>query len=240
VGSLFIACYLRALPALASAVQIPAQTPAAATTERTGTPGIVSTGATRHTSSNGTASLHGEPRDPRPGQLALTVGVPQFRGEFLRGELTVDLRYGYKLWWLVPYVAGGFRQVRLDPLDWPWMARDKKLRAWHATLGVRIELPASQKLLPFLGIAIERTQWSYTEDSTSYCHESYYPDSWRCYQSPDHKFGTAIKPQFGFLYKPEPSLTLEFWVEYVRVDAPEMFTRTFTFVHPALGLAWHH
>jgi len=35
-------------------------------------------------------------------------------------------------------------------------------------------------------------------------------------------------------------LALEFWIEYIHVVAPDMFTRNVAFVHPALGLAWHH
>jgi len=182
-------------------------------------------------------------RKQRPlprGQLALTVGVPVFHDKFLNGELTVDVRYGYKFWWLVPYLSGGFRQTRLDPLGWPWEARMRKLRAWHVTLGTRLEIPASRKLLPFFGIAVERGYWAYTDDSTPYCHESYYPDAWRCYKAMDWKVGHALKPQIGLLYKPEPSFALEFWIEYVHVAAPEMFKRSFGFFHPALGIAWHH
>jgi hypothetical protein len=178
---------------------------------------------------------------PARGQLALTVGVPISSGDdFVHGELTVDFRYGYKFWWLVPYVSGGFRQSRLDPLGWPWEARMRKLRAWHGTLGVRMEFPASRKLLPFIGIAAERDTWAYTEDSTAYCRESYYPAHWRCYQAWDWKSGHAVKPQVGLLYVPEPSLALEFWLEYVHVMAPDMFEQSIGFFHPALGIAWHH
>jgi hypothetical protein len=175
-----------------------------------------------------------------PGQLALTVGLPVTHQKYLQGELSVDFRYGYKLWWVVPYISGGFRQSRLDPLGWPWEARMRKLRAWHVTLGARLEFPASRHLFPFIGMAAERAYWAYTEDSTSYCHESYYPDSWRCYRAMDWKPGYGLKPQAGLLYKPEPSLALEFWVEYVHVIAPEMFTRNIGFFNPAVGLAWHH
>lgn len=173
-------------------------------------------------------------------QLALTVGVPVFQDQFLVGELSVDVRYGYKFWWLVPYLSGGFRQTRLDPIGWPWATRMKKLLAWHVTVGTRLEFPASQKLFPFVGIAVEQSYWAYTEDATSYCHESYYPSSWRCYKARDWQVGHALKPQVGLLYKPEPSLAIEFWIEYVHVVAPGMFTRSFGFFHPALGLAWHH
>jgi hypothetical protein len=174
------------------------------------------------------------------GQAALTVGVPFFLDKFLVGELTVDVRYGHKFWWLVPYISGGFRQTRLDPIGWPWATRTKKLLAWHVTVGTRLEFPASQKLFPFVGIAVEQSYWAYTEDSTAYCHESYYPSAWRCYQARDWQVGHALKPQIGLLYKPEASLALEFWVEYVHVVAPGMFTRSIGIVQPALGLAWHH
>ncbi len=186
------------------------------------------------------AARYREQAQPPRGQLALTVGVPVFHDEFLHGELTVDGRYGYKFWWLVPYVSGGFRQTRLDPLGWAWEARMRKLLAWHVTLGTRLEFPASQKLLPFVGIAGELDDWAYTEDSTSYCHESDYPDAWRCYKAKDWKAGRALKPQVGLLYEPEPSLALEFWVEYIHVVAPAMFKRSVDIVHPALGIAWHH
>ena len=188
----------------------------------------------------GEVAPHREQRQSPRGQLALTVGLPIFPGEFLHGELAVDGRYGYKFWWLVPYFSVGFRQTRLDPLGWPWEARMRKLLAWHVTVGTRLEFPASQKLLPFVGIAVERNYWAYTEDSTSYCHESYYPSYWRCYKARDWKTGHALKPQVGLLYKPEPSLALEFWIEYVHVVAPGMFNRSVGIFHPALGLAWHH
>jgi|GEM_PF-3161474 len=181
-----------------------------------------------------------EPWPATPGQLGLTVGAPISRVNFVHGELTVDFRYGYKLWWLVPYISGGFRQTRLDPLDWPWEARNRKLRAWHATMGLRLELPASQKLFPFIGVAAERSTWAYTEDSTGYCTEPFYPADWRCYRAMDWKPGYAFKPQIGLVYKPEPSLGLEFWLEYVHVMAPEMFHRSIGFFQPAIGLAWHH
>jgi hypothetical protein len=116
----------------------------------------------------------------------------------------------------------------------------EKLLAWHVSAGIRLEYPASRKLQPFVGFSAERNYWAYTEDSTSYCHDSYYPDEWRCYKARDWKSGYALKPQIGLLYKPEPSLALEFWFEYIHVVAPDMFTRNVAFVHPALGIAWHH
>lgn len=174
------------------------------------------------------------------GQAALTVGVPLFLDKYLIGELTVDFRYGHKFWWLVPYISGGFRQTRLDPIGWPWATRTKKLLAWHVTVGTRLEFPASRKLLPFVGLAVEQSYWAYTEDSTPYCHESYYPSAWRCYKARDWQVGHALKPQVGLLYMPESSLALEFWFEYIHVVAPGMFTRSIGIIHPALGLAWHH
>lgn len=174
------------------------------------------------------------------GQAALTVGVPSFLDKVLYGELTVDVRYGHKFGWLVPYVSGGFRQTRLDPIEWPWATRTKKLLAWHVTVGSRLEFPVSQKLLPFIGVAVEQSYWAYTEDSTAYCHESYYPSAWRCYKARDWQVGHALKPQIGLLFKAEASLALEFWVEYIHVVAPGMFTRSIGIIHPALGLAWHH
>ena len=177
---------------------------------------------------------------PTRGQAALTVGLPLFPDKYVLGELAVDIRYGYKFWWLVPYVSGGFRQVRLDPFDYAWEARNRKLRAWHITVGTRIEFPASRKLVPFIGIAVEQSYWAYTEDSTSYCHESWYPESWRCYKAMNWTIGYAVKPQFGLVYKPEPSLGLEFWLEYIHAVAPDMFNRNLRFFSPSVGLAWHH
>jgi hypothetical protein len=175
-----------------------------------------------------------------PRQLALTVGVPFFDNGILNGDLTVDVRYGLKFWWIVPYVSGGFRQARMDPAFVPSEAQKKKLLAWHATVGLRLELPASRSLFPFIGIAGELDYWAFSGDSTAYCHESFYPDAWRCYRPMDHKPGGALKPQIGLLYKPEPALALEFWVEYGYVDAPGMFTRRVWFFNPSLGMAWHH
>jgi hypothetical protein len=168
------------------------------------------------------------------------VGVPFFDDDVLHGDLTVDVRYGHKFWWLVPYLSGGFRQTRMDPVLVPKEAEKKKLLAWHVTLGVRLEIPATKQLFPFLGIAGELAYWAFTADSTAYCHESFYPDAWRCYEPFNWKAGRAIKTQLGLLYKPEPSLALEFWLEHGTVDAPGMFTRRVSFVHPAVGIAWHH
>lgn len=186
------------------------------------------------------SSVTAERQPHTPGQLALTVGLPITAENYVQGELAVDFRYGYKFWWLVPYLSGGFRQSRLDPLGWPWEARMRKLLAWHVTLGMRVELPASRKLYPFLGLSVERAYWAFKDDSTAYCHESYYPNTWRCYHAMDFTPGYGLKPQVGLLYKPEPSLALEFWLEYVHVMAPEMFTRSFWFFNPSVGLAWHH
>lgn len=175
-----------------------------------------------------------------PGQLALTVGVPFFDDSLLHGDVTVDIRYGRKYWWFVPYVSGGFRATRMDPAQVPPEARRDKVYAWHATLGMRFEIPATRQLFPFVGLAGEVGYWAFTEDSTGYCHKDFYPDAWRCYRPNEYKRGTALKPQIGLLYKPEPSLALEFWVEYGIVQASEMFTRRVGFIHPAVGVAWHH
>jgi hypothetical protein len=188
-------------------------------------------------------TLRADERDQEPlprGQAALTTGLPFFPERYLEGELAVDIRYGYKFWWLVPYLAGGFRQARLDPLNWPWEARNRKLRGWHFTVGARLEVPASRKLFPFLGIGVERAFWAYTEDAAPYCQESWYPSAWRCYRGWDWKAGYGIKPQIGLVYKPERSLGLEFWIEYVHVVDPDMFNRNIHFLSPSLGLAWHH
>jgi hypothetical protein len=75
-----------------------------------------------------------EPWPWTPGQLGLTVGVPFFDETVLHGDLSVDLRYGYKFWWFVPYVSGGFRQVRMDPEMVPAEAEKKKVLAWHVVL----------------------------------------------------------------------------------------------------------
>lgn len=175
-----------------------------------------------------------------PGQLGLTVGIPFFDDDLLHGDVTVDIRYGRKFWWFVPYVSGGFRATRMDPARVPPVARRDKLYAWHATLGLRFEIPANKHLFPFIGLAGEVAYWAFTEGSTEYCHEAFYPDAWRCYQPNEYKRGTALKPQIGLLYKPEASLALEFWVEYGVVQASEMFTRRVSFIHPAVGVAWHH
>lgn len=177
---------------------------------------------------------------PRPGQAAITVGVPFYDESILHGDMTVDVRYGRKFGWLVPYLSGGFRQTRLDPVKVPDHARRKKLEAWHVTFGLRVEIPATRQLFPFFGISGELTRWAFQADTYEYCDASYYPDAWRCYEPYRWKPGRAIKPQVGLIYKPEPSLGLEFWVERGIVDAPEMFTRRVTFFNPALGFAWHH
>jgi hypothetical protein len=174
------------------------------------------------------------------GQLGITVGVPFFDESILNGDVTVDVRYGRKFWWLVPYVSVGFRQTRLDPALVPDIARRKKLEAWHVTAGLRLEIPASEKLFPFVGIAGELNRWGFTASTLEFCQEDFYPEAWRCYERYQWKNGWAVKPQVGLIYKPEPSLALEFWVERGVVDAPGMFTRQVTFIHPALGFAWHH
>lgn len=186
------------------------------------------------------AALDDDWETPRPGQLALTVGVPFYDESILHGDMTVDVRYGRKFGWLVPYVSGGFRQTRLDPALVPDHARRKKLEAWHVSSGLRLEIPATQQLFPFIGIAGEITRWGFQADTHEYCEASFYPDAWRCYEPYRWKPGRAVKPQLGLIYKPEPSLALEFWVEHGTVDAPEMFTRRVTFFNPALGLSWHH
>jgi hypothetical protein len=176
----------------------------------------------------------------RPRQLAITVGVPFYDDRILHGDITVDARYGYKVWWLVPYVSVGFRQARMDPTLVPDIAKAKKLEAWHVTFGVRLQIPASRQVIPFVGVAGELAYWGFTANTHAYCHESFYPDAWRCYEHHNWKPGRAIKAQIGILYKPEPNLALEFWVERGFIDAPEMFTRTVSFYNPALGVAWHH
>ena len=93
------------------------------------------------------ASDNHNPWPTTPGQLGLTVGVPFFDDDVLHGDLTVDVRYGRKFWWLVPYLSGGFRQARMDPVLVPKEAEKKKLLAWHATLGVRLEIPATKTIV---------------------------------------------------------------------------------------------
>lgn len=174
------------------------------------------------------------------GQLGITVGVPFFDESILNGDMTVDVRYGRKFWWLVPYFSVGFRQTRLDPALVPDHARRKKLEAWHVTAGLRLEIPATDKLFPFVGMSAELSRWGFTASTLEFCHEDFYPNAWRCYERYQWKNGRAVKPQVGLIYKPEPSLALEFWVERGVVDAPGMFTRQVTFINPALGFAWHH
>jgi hypothetical protein len=186
------------------------------------------------------AASAAEPGESPQNQLGLTVGVPFFDNELLHGDMNVDLRYGHKLSWLVPYVSGGFRQTRMDPARIPEEAKRKKLQAWHITAGLRLELPAVEgKLYPFVGIAGELSYWGHTADTTSYCHEAFYPDAWRCYQPFDWKSGGGVKQQVGLLYKPEPSLAIELWVERATVHAPGMFTRLVSIVSPGVGMAWH-
>lgn len=140
----------------------------------------------------------------------------------------------------MPYFAVGFRQTRLDPAMVPDIARRKKLEAWHLTAGVRLEVPATEKLFPFVGVAAELNRWGFTASTLEFCEEDFYPDAWRCYERYRWKNGRAVKPQVGLIYKPEPSLALEFYVEHGTVDAPGMFTRRVTFITPALGFSWHH
>jgi hypothetical protein len=176
---------------------------------------------------------------PTHRQIALTAGAPFFDESILHGDLTLDLRVGYKIWWLVPYVSGGYRMTRMDPAQVPDIAKKKKLLAWHATFGVRLEIPASRHLYPFAGIAGELARWAFTNDTSEFCHESYYPDAWRCYDSMDWKPGKAIKVQVGLLYKPQPDFAVELWLERGTVYASEMFTRRVTFYSPGIGMAWH-
>ncbi|NLE88946.1 MAG: hypothetical protein GX607_21400 [Myxococcales bacterium] len=187
--------------------------------------------------------LPGDEEDPftsRRGQLGIAVGVPFYDDSIIHGDMTVDVRYGRKFWWLVPSISGGFRQARLDPAQVPDHARRKKLEAWHATVGLRLEIPTSPRIFPFVGIAGELSTWSFTADTTDFCQDAFYPDAWRCYRRQDWKMGWAVKPQLGFVYKPEPSLALEFWVERGTVFAPDTFTRRVSFIAPALGFTWHH
>ncbi len=181
-----------------------------------------------------------DPFTSRRGQLGITVGVPFYDDSIIHADMTVDVRYGRKFWWLVPSISGGFRQARLDPARVPDHARRKKLEAWHATVGLRLEIPTSPRIFPFIGIAGELSAWSFTADTTDFCQDAFYPDAWRCYRRQDWKRGWAVKPQLGFVYKPEPSLALEFWVERGTVFAPDMFTRHVSFITPSLGFTWHH
>jgi hypothetical protein len=177
---------------------------------------------------------------PTPLQISLTAGVPFFDESILHGDLSVDLRIGYKLWWLVPYVAGGFRQTRMDPALVPDIAKKKKIVAWHVTAGVRLEIPASRRFIPFIGLGGELAAWGFTSTSTEFCEDSYYPNAWRCYdEALDWKRGWAIKPHIGFLFKPEPGYAVEFWLERGTVWAPDFFTRRVTFYNPSFGMAAH-
>lgn len=177
---------------------------------------------------------------PRPSQLGITVGVPLYDESIINADMTVDIRYGRKIGWFVPYFSGGFRQARLDPKRVPDEARRKKLEAWHMTIGLRLEVPVRRWFTPFVGVAGEMTHWGFEANTADFCQEAFYPDAWRCYERYRWKAGRAFKAQIGFSYKPEPSLALEFWVERGTIDAPEMFTRTVTFINPAIGFAWHH
>lgn len=177
---------------------------------------------------------------PTSGQLGITVGVPFYDESIINADMTVDIRYGRKIGWFVPYFSGGFRQARLDPKLVPAHARRKKLEAWHMTLGVRVEVPVSRQFLPFAGVAGELAHWGFEASTAAFCGEPWYPNAWRCYERYQWKAGTALKGQVGVLYKPYPDLALEFWVEQGRIVAPEMFTRAVTFIHPAVGVAWHH
>lgn len=166
--------------------------------------------------------------------------MPFFDESILHGDLTLDARYGHKFWWLVPYLSGGFRQTRMDPALIPEEAKRKKLVAWHGTVGLRVEVPAIKgRLYPFVGIAGELSAWAFTADSSAYCNESFYPDAWRCYRPMDWKSGGAVKRQIGLLYKPEPALAVELWIEQASVHAPGMFTRLVRVVSPGVGVAWH-
>lgn len=179
--------------------------------------------------------------DPNPpGQLGLTVGLPFFDESVTYPDLTVDLRYGHRFWWLVPSLGGGFRQLRLNPRLVPEIAEKKKILAWHVSLGLRVEFPATRRLFPFVGLSTELAYWASTADTTDYCRESYYPNSWRCYEAMLYRPGAAIKPILGIVFKAEPSLALEAWVERITALSDGMFTRTVTLYHPAVGVAWHH
>jgi len=189
---------------------------------------------------DGQAAFAAGPEQARPNQIGLTVGVPFYDNDILHGDLNVDVRYGRKFGWLVPYVSGGFRQTRMDPARVPDEAEKKKLVAWHLTAGLRLEIPAiKDKLYPFVGVAGEASYWAYTADSTSYCNESFYPDAWRCYKPFDYQTGFGVKRQVGLLYKPEPNLAIEIWVEQETVHAPAMFNRLVRIVSPGLGMAYH-
>jgi hypothetical protein len=176
----------------------------------------------------------------RSSQLGVTVGLPFYDERIIHPDMTVDIRYGRKISWFVPYFSAGFRQARLDPKRVPRPLQKMKLDAWHMTIGVRVEVPVSRYILPFAGIAGELAHMGYQGDSTEHCGDPYYPDAWRCYEPYQWKAARAFKAQVGFLYKPQPDLALEFWVERGYIVAPEKFTRTVTFITPSLGFAWHH
>jgi hypothetical protein len=186
------------------------------------------------------------PEDPEarhiehpPNQLALTVGIPYFDDSILTGDLSVDVRYGHKFWWVVPSIGGGFRQARFDRELVPAEARTKKLFAWQVSLGLRVELPVSDKLFPFIGVSAELSQWAFSANTESYCKDDFYPDSMRCYEAMDYQGGRAIKPILGLVYQPLSDLGLEIWVERINVVSHGMFTRALTLYNPSLGVAWH-
>ena len=182
----------------------------------------------------------GEPRiEHPPNQLALTVGIPYFDDAILTGDLSVDVRYGHKFGWFVPSIGGGFRQGRFDPELVPPEARTKKLFAWQISLGLRVELPLSDKLFPFIGVSAELSQWAFSANTESYCKDGFYPESLRCYEAMDYQGGRAIKPIVGLVYQPLSDLGLEIWVERISAVSHGMFTRAVTLYNPSLGVAWH-
>jgi hypothetical protein len=175
-----------------------------------------------------------------PNQLALTVGIPYFdKSMILSGDLSVDLRYGHKFWWLVPSIGGGFRQARFDRDFVPDEVRTKKLLAWHVSLGLRVEFPASDKLFPFIGVSGELSHWAFSANTESYCKDDFYPDALLCYEDMNYQAGRAIKPIVGLVYQPMSDLGLEIWVERITAVSHGMFSRTVTVYNPSLGIAWH-
>ncbi|HKO50604.1 MAG TPA: hypothetical protein VJV79_22930 [Polyangiaceae bacterium] len=174
-----------------------------------------------------------------PNQLALTVGIPYFNDSILSGDLSVDMRYGHKFWWIVPSIGGGFRQARFDPEFVPPEARTKKLFAWQVSLGLRVEFPASEKLFPFIGVSGEFSLWAFSANTESYCKDDFYPDAMHCYEAMDYQVGRAIKPIVGLVYQPMSDLGLEIWVERITAVSHGMFARVVTLYNPSLGVAWH-
>jgi hypothetical protein len=180
-----------------------------------------------------------KPQSAPPNQIGLTVGMPFFDDTKIHTDMSFDLRYGRKFSWIVPYVSGGFRQVRLDPALIPDEARNKKLQAWHLTVGVRVEIPLiAGKLYPFIGVAGELALWSYTFDTNAWCHEDWYPGEWRCYNKLDWKSGGAVKRQVGIVYTPQPAMAVEIWFEQATMQSPGMFHRLVRSVTPNIGVAW--